>query len=102
LQRKEALIVARWLEGARPLQPISVMIARSMPPEVRLTELAFERDTQKAANVALRVRINGGSTAEIDAMESNLAKLQYKPFSPQQNRGQEELEYQTTLISDNQ
>lgn len=98
----KAEIIAKWVEGARNVQPISVAIARSMPPEVRLSDLTLERSAQVPANLALAVRINGGSATEVGLMETSLSHLQYRSFSPQQTKEGEVIEYRSTLVRQEQ
>ncbi|MCA1963043.1 MAG: hypothetical protein LDL31_03745 [Prosthecobacter sp.] len=90
--------LAKWMEGARNVQPITAAIARSMPLEVRLSGLTLERSAQVPSNLALSVRINGGSVTEIGMMETGLSRLQYRSFSPQQSKDGDIIEYRSTLV----
>lgn len=90
--------VAKWVEGARNLQPIGVAIARAMPPEVSLSDLSLERSDQVPSNLSFSVRIHGGSAAEIGLIETSLSRLQYRSFSPQQSKDGEVIEYRSTLV----
>jgi hypothetical protein len=94
----KAEILAKWMEGARNVQPISVAIARAMPTEVRLSDLSLERSDQVPANLALSVRINGGSLREVGLMESGLSRLQYRSYAPQQSKEGDVIQYRSTLI----
>lgn len=94
----KAEILAKWMEGARNVQPICAAIARSMPLEVRLSNLTLERSAQVPSNLALGVRINGGSVTEVGMMETGLSRLQYRSFSPQQSKDGEVIEYRSTLV----
>lgn len=94
----KAEILAKYMEGARNIQPISVAIARAMPAEVRLSDLSLERSDQVPSNLALSVRINGGSPAEVGLMEAGLARLQYRSYAPQQSKEGEVIEYRSTLV----
>lgn len=94
----KAEILAKWVEGARNVQPISVAIARAMPPEVRLSDLTLERSEQVPTNLALAVRINGGSATEVGLMETSLSRLQYRSQSPQSNKEGEVIEYKSILV----
>jgi hypothetical protein len=90
--------VAKWVEGARNLQPISVAIARAMPPEVRLSDLSIERSDQVPSNLSLTVRINGGSANEVALIESSISRLNYRSYSPQQSKTGDVIEYRSTLV----
>lgn len=98
----KAEIIAKWVEGARNVQPISVAIARAMPPEVRLSDLTLERSEQVPANIALAVRINGGSATEVGLLETSLSHIQYRSFSPQQSKDGDVIEYRSTLVRQEQ
>ncbi|MEN3944124.1 hypothetical protein WJU23_22670 [Prosthecobacter sp. SYSU 5D2] len=94
--------VAKWVEGARNLQPISVAIARAMPPEVRLSDLSIERSDQVPSNLSLTVRINGGSANEVALIESSISRLNYRSYSPQQTKTGDVIEYRSTLVRQEQ
>ncbi|MES2594667.1 MAG: hypothetical protein V4662_05005 [Verrucomicrobiota bacterium] len=94
--------LAKWMEGARNVQPIATAIARAMPPEVRLSDLNLERSEQVPSNLSLSLRINGGSAAEVSLIETGLSRLQYRSFSPQQNKNEEVIEYRSTLVRQEQ
>ena len=94
----KAEVLARWVEGARNVQPIGVAIARSMPPEVTLSELSLERSEQVPGNLAFSVRINGGSAVEVGLLEASLLRLQYRSYSPQQSKDGAVIHYRSTLV----
>lgn len=94
--------VAKWVEGARNIQPISVAIARAMPPEARLSDLSIERSDQVPANLSLALRINGGSVAEVGLIESSISRLNYRSYSPQQSKDGDLIEYRSTLVRQEQ
>lgn len=94
--------VAKWVEGARNLQPISVAIARAMPPEVRLSDMTIERSDQVPANLSLALRINGGSATEVGLIESSISRLNYRSYSPQQTKNGDIIEYRSTLVRQEQ
>lgn len=94
--------VAKWVEGARNLQPISVAISRAMPPEVRISDLTIERSEQVPSNLSLSVRINGGSATEVGLIESSISRLNYRSYSPQQTKDNDIIEYRSTLVRQEQ
>jgi hypothetical protein len=98
----KAELLAKWMEGARNIQPISVAIARAMPAEVRLSDLSLERSDQVPSNLALSVRINGGSPTEVGLLESGLSRLQYRSVGSQQSKEGEVIQYRSTLIRSEQ
>lgn len=89
---------AKWVEGARNVQPTIVAIARAMPPEVRLTDLIIERSDQVPSNLSLSVRINGGSAREIGLIDTSVSRLNYRSYSPQQSKEGDIIEYRSTLV----
>lgn len=94
--------LAKWMEGARNVQPITAAIARAMPPEVRLSDLSIERSEQVPSNLSLSLRINGGSASEVGLIETGLSRLQYKSFSAQQTKNEDVIEYRSTLVRQEQ
>ncbi len=98
----KAELLAKWMEGARNVQPITTAIARAMPPEVRLSDLSIERSEQVPSNLSLSLRINGGSAAEVGLIETGLSRLQYRSFSPQQSKAEDVIEYRSTLVRQEQ
>jgi hypothetical protein len=101
-ETEKAEKLAKWIEGARNVQPITVAIARAMPPEVRLSDMTIERSEQVPGNLALSLRINGGSASEIGLLETGISRLQYRSVSPQQNKEGEAIEYRSTLVRQEQ
>lgn len=101
-QTKKAEGVAKWVEGARNVQPLNVAIARSVPPEVRLADVSLERSDQMPANLSLTVRLKGGSPQEVAMIETSLSRLNYRSFSPQQSKDGEVIEYRSTLVRQDQ
>jgi hypothetical protein len=101
-ETSKAELLAKWMEGARNVQPITTAIARAIPPEVRLSDLSLERSEQVPANLSLSLRINGGSASEVSLIETGLSRLQYRSFSPQQSKTEEVIEYRSTLVRQEQ
>ncbi len=94
--------LAKWMEGARNVQPVTAMIARTMPPEVRLSDLSIERSDEVPSNLSLSLRINGGTAAEVGLIETGVTRLNYRSFSAQQNKEGEVIEYRSTLVRQEQ
>ncbi|HCN29309.1 MAG TPA: hypothetical protein DIT64_11275 [Verrucomicrobiales bacterium] len=90
--------LAKWVEGTRNVQPVCVAIARAMPPEVRLTDLTLERSDQVPSNLALSIRINGGSAREVGLVDTSVSRLNYRSYSPQQTKEGDLIEYRSTLV----
>lgn len=99
-------IVARWMEGARNMQPIAVRLARAVKQDTRLGELSLTRSEEVPSNIALNLRLTSeNSSAEISAIEAALGQLQYRSYSPQISKLQEggdTVDYKSTLVRSNQ
>lgn len=90
--------LAQWIEGTRTLQPLSVAIMRSIPAEITISDMNFERSTDIPAQINLNVRINNGSMEEVSHIQSSLQNLNYRPYNSQQLKSGETLEYKTMLV----
>lgn len=94
----KAEAIAKWVEGARNVQPIGVYVARALGLESRITELSLERSEQVPANLSFSMRLLGGKMEELAKIESSLSRLNYQSLSPQQNKEEEVIEYRSTLV----
>ena len=91
--------VAKWMEGARNIQPIAVKIARAVQTDTRITQVALERSEQVPANIALTIHLNGSRVStELAAIEAALGQLLYRSYSPQQTKNGDVVEYHSTLV----
>jgi len=90
--------IAKWVEGTRVMQPISVAIARSMPPETNITELVLERNADFPAQVSMLLRLFNGGAGEIEKVQKALERLHYRSHSPQQARQGEMMEFRSMLV----
>ena len=90
--------LAQWIEGTRALQPISVAINRSVPPEISLAELALERSPELPQQINLNVRINNGTLDEVSKIQGAVSALNYRAYNSQQIKSGEALDYRTMLV----
>lgn len=90
--------LAQWVEGTRALQPISVAVTRSMPPEISLSELALERSAELPQQIILNVRINNGTLEEVSKIQSAVGSLNYRPYNSQQLKAGDALDYRSMLV----
>ncbi|WP_050023872.1 hypothetical protein [Verrucomicrobium sp. BvORR034] len=90
--------LAQWVEGTRSLQPISVAIARALPPEITIAELSLERSPELPQQVGLTVLINNGTLEDVNRIQSAVGLLNYRPFNSQQSKAGEALEYKSMLV----
>jgi len=96
LFRAEA--VAKWVEGTRVLQPITVAIARAVPLETNITELNLERSADLPAQVSMLVRLNNSTLSEVAKIESSVNRLHYRSFSPSQAKQGDLIEFRSMLV----
>ena len=97
VQTARAEALARWIEGTRVVQPIGVRIARSLPPEVHVSELYIERNEQLPANLNLSLKLTGGSLVNIQTIEKDIAAMNYRTNGSQSTTTGEQIEYRTSL-----
>lgn len=90
--------LAQWVEGTRALQPISVAIIRSVPPEISLGELSLERSAEIPQQIVLGVRINNGTLQEVGRIQNAVGSLNYRAFNSQQAKAGDSLDYRTMLM----
>jgi hypothetical protein len=98
LENWRAEKLAQWVEGTRALQPISVAIARAMPPEITLAEMSLERTLDLPQQVTLRVRINNGTLDEVGKIQSAVSGLNYRAYNNTQVKNGESLDFSTLLV----
>jgi hypothetical protein len=98
IERAKAEIVAKWVEGTRVLQPICVEAARAIRGEVRIAELALDRNAELPAQIDISMRLTGADSTHISSVENAFGKLNYRPYSPQQARTQDMIDYRSTLV----
>lgn len=90
--------IAKWVEGTRVIQPISVAVARAMPPETNITELVLERNADMPAQVSMLLRLVNGGATEIEKIQKALERLHYRSHSPQQAKQGEMMEFRSMLV----
>lgn len=97
-ESEHAKKLATWLEGARPVQPIGVSIARSMGKDSTIAELDLQRNPQIPAHLFLTLKVNGGGSQQVSAILDALGSLSYQTYSAQQVKGPAAIDFQATLI----
>ncbi len=94
----KAKVVAKWVEGTRVLQPICVQAARAVSGQVRIAELSLARNTELPAQIDVALRLTGADPGHVAEVETAFTKLNYRPYSPQQARSQDIIDYRSTLV----
>jgi hypothetical protein len=97
-ERWKAVNLAQWIEGTRAVQPISVAVTRSVPPEVSLSELALERNAELPQQILLTVRINSGTLEDVSKIQNAVGALSYRAYNSQQLKSGELLDYKSMLV----
>jgi len=97
-EAKKAEVFAKWLEGSRPLQPVSVAIGRSMGKDSTVAELSLTRNPEIPAHTFLQLKIDGGGSEQIETTLDAINSLSYLTYSAQQVKGRNSTDFQATLI----
>lgn len=95
---KKAEGLSLWLEGARPLQPVTTAIGRSMGPDSTIAELALNRNPEIPAHTFMQLKIDGGGTNQIESTLESINGLNYQTYSAQQVKARKSVDFQATLI----
>ncbi len=98
VEKARAEVVVKWVEGTRVLQPICVQAARSVRGEVRIAEMSLNRNAELPAQIDVAMRLTGADPTHVATVETSFTKLNYRPYSPQQARSKDMIDYRSTLV----
>jgi hypothetical protein len=98
VEKKKAEKLAQWVEGTRALQPITIAVIRSVPPEISLGEMTLERSPEMPQQLFMGVKINSGTLEEVGRIQSAVGALNYRAYNSQQNKSGDGLDYRTMLV----
>jgi len=92
--------VVNWINGAAPVQPLALAIARSMgETKSTIAEMALTRDKANPNQIKLRLDFDKGGQRQLDYTLEKLQNLGYRQFSAIQAKGDSGgFNYQATLI----
>lgn len=90
--------IADWVEGSRPIQPISTTITRSMQANATIAELNMDRNPQMPAHLFMTLKINNAGTEQLESTLDSLAAIDYQTYSAQQVKTENAIDFQATLI----
>lgn len=90
--------VANWVEGARPVQPLTVTITRSMQANATIAELNMDRNPQMPAHLFMTLKINNAGSEQLEATLDSMAAIHYQTYSAQQVKAENAIDFQATLI----
>jgi len=97
-ESKKAEGIAKWLEGSRPLQPVTVAVGRSMGKDSTVAELSLDRNPEIPAHTFMQLKIDGGGSQQLEHTLSAINALDYQTYSAQQVKGRNSTDFQATLI----
>ncbi len=97
-ESKKAEVVAKWLEGSRPLQPVTVVIGRSINKDSTIAELSLERNPDIPAHTFMQFKVDGAGAGQIESSLDSIYALGYETYSAQQVKGEKSTDFQATLI----
>lgn len=91
--------VINWVNGAAPIQPLALMIARSMgQTKSTIALLSLNRDKSNPNQIKLQLDFDKGGTRQLDYTLEQIQSLGYRQFSAVQTGDDVGLNYQATLI----
>jgi hypothetical protein len=97
-EARRAESFAKWLEGARPLQPVTVAVGRSMGKDSTVADLSLTRNPEIPAHTFLQLKIDGGGSTQIETTLDSIYALDYQTYSAQQVKGENSTDFQAILI----
>lgn len=97
-ESKKAEVFAKWLDGSRPLQPVTSAVGRSMGKDSTIAELSLNRNPEIPAHTFMQLKIDGGGSEQIEITLDAIYALQYQTYSAQQVKGRNSTDFQATLI----
>lgn len=90
--------IADWLEGARPVQPISVAVSRSMDAKATIAEFSLDRNPQMPAHLVMELKVNHAGSEQIETTREALTAIDYHIFSAQQVKADNAIDFKTKLM----
>jgi hypothetical protein len=97
-EAKKAEAYAKWLEGSRPLQPVTVAVGRSMGKESTVAELSLTRNPEIPAHTLMQLKVDGGGGSQVETTLDAIYALNYQTYSAQQVKGPTSTDFQAILI----
>lgn len=97
-ESKKAEAFAKWLDGSRPLQPVTVAVGRSMGKDSTVAELSLSRNPEIPAHTFMQLKVDGGGSTQIETTLDAIYALHYQTYSAQQVKGENSTDFQATLI----
>ncbi|MEM6910377.1 MAG: hypothetical protein AAF555_02235 [Verrucomicrobiota bacterium] len=94
--------VAEWISGTENLQPLVLLISRSIEDENSVSQLNLERSAENPAQINLNLALDGQeSQRQLEITISRLSEIEYRPYSAERSLGYGSVDYKATLIKQN-
>lgn len=90
--------VVGWVEGSRSLQPLVVTAIRAIDSGSSIAELGLSRAPGAASQIKLTLKLNTQGTRQLDRVLGQISSLNFRPYSPTQTQGRNEIDYTATLV----
>jgi hypothetical protein len=97
-EKDRAEEVLAWLNGSRSLQPINMVISRSVSDKSSIQELSLIRKEEDPSQLAIRMKLSGDTAKQMVATLQALKDFNYRPYFEQRKSTEEILDYEATLI----
>lgn len=89
---------ADWVEGAHGLQPLAVVVGRSVGDKATISELNMTRNSEIPAQILFTLKMDGVSSSVMDSTLDGVRALNFKAYSAEQTKKGDSLDYNATLV----
>jgi len=93
--------MAEWLEGAHHLQPLVVALGRGVGEEATIAEVLLVRNSEIPSQIHFTLKMDGVTTTVLDRTLEGIRKLHFRAYSAQQQKNEDSLDYNATLVFQN-
>ena len=90
--------IADWIEGARPVQPISATVVRSMEAKSTIAEFDLTRNPQMPKHLFMTLNVNHAGSEQIEATLDALEAIEYQTYSARQAKAENAVDFKAQLI----
>jgi len=97
-QNKRADKVVAWVEGARPLQPLSASISRSIGVQSTISEIIMTRSSERPEQIYLTLRLDNATSRVLDTTLDSIRSLSFRAYQAQSTNKDTSLDYNAILV----
>ena len=97
-EKERAAETLAWLEGSRSLQPINMVIARSVSENSSIQELSLSRKQDDPGQLKIELVLTGETQKQMVGTLLALAEFSYRPYFEERKQTDDVLYYEATLI----